>query len=256
MKIIRFNAFAALFFALFGFMSCHNEDIITLDSTQILNQTLVPTTYSFVWNGNILEQRTDVSAVFEPVSGLSDKMEMTVAGIIPSTEEDLKLDVNVTSTSDEIQYAGKVNDSRYELNVSGIYFPSNSGHYFKMKCAYQVLSGIAFDTPYEVISEQKDDTNSKMLLTFKNDGTVTVDVETNKDGKITTANLVLTNYWLSKNQGQVILELNESQALSLATQWETISGEDICNLIIQYGDTNRYALYMKTLSDNNLELAK
>lgn len=65
-----------------------------------------------------------------------------------------------------------------------------------------------------------------------------------------------TNYWLSKIQGQVVLELNESQALSFATHWNAITGEDISNLIIQYVDTNRYALYMKALSDNNLELAK
>lgn len=156
--------------------SCHDDDASLLDSSQMLNQTLVPTTYSFVWNGNILEQRTDVSASFNAVSGLSDEMEMMVSGIIPSTDENLQLDVSVTSTSDEIQYVGKVNDSRYELNISGIYFPSASGHYFKMKCAYQVLSGVIFDTPCELISEQEVVANSKILLTFKNDGTATVDV--------------------------------------------------------------------------------
>lgn len=121
--------------ALLVLASCHDDDASVLDSTQMLNQTLVPTTYSFVWNGNIVEQRTDVSATFTAVSDQSGKMKMTISGIIPSTDEDLSLDVNVASTSDEIQYEGKMDDSRYDLNVSGVYFPSpSSGHYFKMKC--------------------------------------------------------------------------------------------------------------------------
>lgn len=242
--------------ALLVLVSCHDDDASVLETSQMLNQTLVPTTYSFVWNGNILEQRTDVSATFATAVGQSNKMEMIIAGIIPFVDEDLVLDVNVTSTSDEIQYIGKVNDSRYDLSVSGIYFPSPSSHYFKMKCTYQVLGGVAFDSPCELVSESKTDTNSKVLLTFKADGKVAVDVKINKDGKTTTANLMTANYWLSKNQGQVILELSESQALSLVTNWKTITAENISNLMIQYGDTNRYALYMNTLSDYKLELIK
>ncbi len=242
--------------ALMVLASCHDDDASVLDSTQMLNQTLVPTTYSFVWNGNIVEQRTDVSATFTAVSEQSGKMKMTISGIIPSTDEDLSLDVNVASTSDEIQYEGKMDDSRYDLNVSGIYFPSpSSGHYFKMKCNYQVLSGVALDTPLELVSADKNDDRSEVILTFKNNGKVNVDITVYKDDKETTTNFLIS-YWLSKNQGQLILELNESQALSLATNWKTITGEEISDLMIKYGDTSRYALYMKSFGDTQLKLVK
>lgn len=243
----------ALLTALLVLASCHDDDASVLDSTQMLNQTLVPTTYSFVWNGNIVEQRTDVSATFAAVSEQADKMKMSISGIIPSTDEDLTLDVGVTSKSDEIQYEGKLNVSLYGLNVSGIYFPSPSGHYFKMKCNYQVLSGVTFDTPCELVAGDKNDNKSEVLLTFKNNGKVNVDITVWQDGKETT-NSFLTSYWMSKNQGQVILELTENQALSLVTSWNTITGEDINSLMIKYGETNRYALYMESFSDSQLKL--
>lgn len=242
--------------ALLVLASCHDDDSSVMDTSTMLNQTLVPTTYSFVWNGSLKEQRTDVCAVFHAIDGKTDQMQMNISGIIPSVDEDQMLQVNVSPKTDEVQYAGQFTDSRYELAVNGSWFPYENGNYFKMKCTYKILGGLVFDESSELIPEHTvEKNNQRILLTFKNDASLNIEVEKTEEGKVTMSSLTTASYWFSKQEGKVIIDLTETQASSLAEKWLEITGDDLYGNMQRYKDFNRYALYVnvtKSETNNNL----
>lgn len=238
------RAIGAFLSALLMFTSCHDDNSTVLSSTLIENQTLVPSSYSFIWNDRIVEKRTDVSANFVLVQGQTDKMKMTIAGIIPSVNEDLTLDVDVVGKSDEVQYQGKVDDTRYNLDVRGIYFPSTTGHFFKMKCNYSVKSGVNIEEAYDFFTPHKLNEKSGLKVMFKNDGTLDLNITVVNDKDVSSASQINTSYWLSKKEGQLIIELSEVQAATFVARWKEITGDDIANILMKYGDTDRYALYV------------
>ncbi len=255
-RMIHFpKILGALLTALLVLASCHDDDSSVMDSAGMLNQTLVPTTYSFMWNGSLKEQRTDVSAVFRAIDGKTDQAQMTISGIIPSADEDQTLQVTVSPQSDEVQYAGQFTDPRYELAVNGSWFAYTNGNYFKMKCTYKVLGGVVFDAASELVPPQRTEELAKVFLTFKNDGTAVLDYEYTKDGKTTTSTLLTVNYWFSKDANKVILEFTEVQASTLSEKWLLVAGEDIMDRMVKFKDFSRYALYLnvtETENNNNL----
>lgn len=116
----------------------------------MLNQELVASNNSFVWNGTKPWRKDDVKAKFEAIEEDSTKLKMTISGIVPSSNDDIQLVVDVYPQSDEIQYQGKVENSDYDMTVSGIYFPSKSvvGHYFKLKVEYNVVKDDLLKQPF------------------------------------------------------------------------------------------------------------
>lgn len=256
-RMIHFpRILGALLAALLVLASCHDDDSSVMDSAGMLNQTLVPTTYSFMWNGSLKEQRNDVSAVFRAIDGKADQAQMTISGIIPSADEDQTLQVSVSPQTDEVLYVGQFTDPRYELAVNGSWFPYTNGNYFKMKCTYKVLGGVVFDVASELVPSQGNNGSHKLLLTFKNDGTVVVDDAYVVDGKSTAVTLMTVNYWFSKEVNKVILEFNEAQVSTLNEKWKELTGdEEITGHVVKYKETGRYALYLnvtETENNNNL----
>ena len=129
--------------AIVAFASCSDDDNSGVMSRKLLlNQELLASNYSFIWNGVTSPRKDDVKAKFEAVEGDTTKMKMTISGIIPSSDDDIQLVVDVLPLSDEIQYQGKVKSQDYNMTVSGSYFPSKSdvGHYFKLKVVYDVAN--------------------------------------------------------------------------------------------------------------------
>ncbi len=122
--------------AILTFASCSDDDNASVLSSKVmLNQELVASNYSFIWNGETSPRKNDVKAKFEAIGGDSTKMKMTISGIIPSSDDDVQLVVDVLPQSDEIRYQGKVESQDYNMTISGVYFPSKSdvGHYFIVK---------------------------------------------------------------------------------------------------------------------------
>ncbi len=244
--------------ALLVLTACHDDSTNVMDSSAMVNQTLVPTTYSFMWNGSLKEQRTDVSAVFHAIDGKTDQMmQMSISGIIPSVEEDQTLQVSVSPQTDEVQYAGQFSDPRYELAVAGSWFPYTNGNYFKLKCTYKILSGVVFNEPSELVLPQRTEEYPKIYMTFDENGTVIVDYAYMQDKDLKVTELMTVNYWFSKQNGKVILDLTEAQASTFSEKWHMVSGDIILDQIVRYKDFSRYALYInltETETNNYLTL--
>lgn len=242
--------------ALLVLASCHDDDSSMMDTSAMLNQSLVPTTYSFMWNGSLKEHRTDVCAVFYAIDGKTDQMQMNISGIIPSVDEEQTLLVDVSPQTDEVQYAGQFTDSRYELTVNGSWFPYENGNYFKLKCTYKILDGLVFDEPSEwVPNHTVEKNNQRIFLTFKDDASLDIEVEKTEEGKVTMSSLATVSFWFSKQEDKVIIDLTETQASSLAAKWLEITGDDLFDNMQRYKEFNRYALYLnvkKSENNNNL----
>lgn len=132
--------------------ACSNDDEAGVLSTKsMLNQELVASNYSFIWNGVTSPSKKDIKAKFESVSGDSTKMKMTISDLISSSDGEIQLVVDLLPKSDEIQYQGQVTNSDYSLIVSGTYFPSTStkGYYFGLTCAYNVVRDQLCEQPFE-----------------------------------------------------------------------------------------------------------
>ena len=137
--------------AIVAFTACSDDDNVSVLSAKcMLNQELVASNNSFVWNGTKPWRKDDVKAKFEAIEEDSTKLKMTISGIVPSSNDDIQLVVDVYPQSDEIQYQGKVENSDYDMTVSGIYFPSKSvvGHYFKLKVEYNVIKEDLVKQPF------------------------------------------------------------------------------------------------------------
>ena len=137
--------------AIVAFTACSDDDNVSVLSAKcMLNQELVASNNSFVWNGTKSWRKDDVKAKFEAIEEDSTKLKMTISGIVPSSNDDIQLVVDVYPQSDEIQYQGKVENSDYDMTVSGIYFPSKSvvGHYFKLKVEYNVVKDDLLKQPF------------------------------------------------------------------------------------------------------------
>lgn len=252
----------------------------------MLNQELVASNNSFVWNGTKSWRKDDVKAKFEPVEGDTTKMKMTISGIIPSSDDDIQLIVDVLPKSDEIQYQGKVERNDYDMTVSGIYFPSRSyvGHYFKLKVEYNVTNANFVDKSYDfnlqkvctsiprwpsgnitvdgqdypkrVLAETVLEgmtklyakTDSVVELTFSKDGNLSVNLLNMSKGKQVTTNLVTPKYWFAS--GNLMLEFTKEQAETFAKKFLNKNVDDVESLFTRYLDTDRYFLKASRIAAN------
>lgn len=264
-------------------VACSDDDNTPAISTkQLLNQDLVASNYSFIWNGVTSSRKDDVHAKFEAVAGDSTKMNMTISGIIPSSDEDLHLVVDVASEGDEIHYQGKVDNPYYDLTVSGIYFISRSsvGHYFKLKCEYNVVKEALSDKAYTfnlkkgctgvrgsdqriltvdgeeysyaqladiVLKGMTDlyaEKDSVARLSFSDDGKLALDLLNQAKGETTVTNFMTIKYWLTNTHNELILEFTKAQALSFIQKFlkTDATDDDIEKLFTKYQDEDKYVL--------------
>lgn len=291
MNAYRFlKKYVLVLFAVLACVACSDDDNTpTISTKQLLNQDLVASNYSFIWNGVTSSRKDDVHAKFEAIAGDSTKMNMTISGIIPSSDEDLQLVVDIASEGDEIHYQGKADNPYYDLTVSGIYFNSRSsvGHYFKLKCEYNVvkedlndktytfnfkkgctaakvgdatsvtidgseydynqLTGIALKGMTDLYAEK----DSAVQLSFSNNGKLTFDLLNQAKGETTVTNLMTIKYWLSKNSNEIILEFTKAQALSFIQKFlkTDAADDDIEKLFTKYEDEDKYIL--RAICGNN-----
>lgn len=263
-----------------AFASCSDDDNAGVMSSKVmLNQELVASNYSFIWNGVTSPRKDDVKAKFEAINGDSTKMKMTISGIVPSSDDDIQLVVDVLPQSDEIQYQGKVENSDYDMSVSGVYFPSRSsvGHYFKLKVVYNVIRQSLLEKPfvfnftkgcagvtqgdsgssvidgqeysnYELAERLLSETtklyaksDSAMQLTFTNDGKLSIDMLNHVKGETSVTNLMSIKYWLT-TRNELTLEFTKAQATAFAEKFLDAKVQDIESLFTKYDDTDRYIL--------------
>lgn len=273
--------------------ACSNDDEAGVLSTKsMLNQELVASNYSFIWNGVTSPSKKDIKAKFESVSGDSTKMKMTISDLIPSSDGEIQLVVDLLPKSDEIQYQGQVTNSDYSLTVSGTYFPSTStkGYYFGLTCAYNVVRDQLCEQPFEfdfkngctsvqsgddrfttiddveysykVLAEKtlsgmtglyaKANIGSK--LTFSKDGVLAIDLlSESKGGEIVEANLMNIKYWLP-NANELLLEFTEAQAKTFIEKFLKADTYDIESLFTKYNEEDRYILRAAYLCDGKLSI--
>ncbi len=258
----------------------------------MLNQEFVASNYSFIWNGITSPRKDDVKAKFEALEGDTTKMKMTISGIIPSANDGIELVVDVLPQSDEIQYQGKVENSDYDMTVSGVYFPSKSvvGHYFKLKVVYNVIKENLIKQPFEFhlkkacTTVKGDDskattidgveysnyelaqnalagmarfyakTDSVAKLTFSNDGTLSIDMLTNNKGETFSSNLMTIKYWLTNLQGDMILEFTKAQAESFIAKFLNEDATDVETLFVKYREEDKYVLRATYQVDGKLSI--
>ncbi len=264
-----------------AFASCSDDDNAGVMSSKVmLNQELVASNYSFIWNGVTSPRKDDVKAKFEAINGDSTKMKMTISGIVPSSDDDIKLVVDILPQSDEIQYQGKVENSDYDMSVSGVYFPSKSsvGHYFKLKVVYNVIKddllkqpftfnfkrgcttvkcgdarsmtidGVEYTYPQlaeKALSGMTDlytKTDSVAKLTFSNDGALAIDMLSNNKGETVSSNLMTIKYWLTNQSHDMILEFTKAQAESFIAKFLNEDTPDVETLFTQYKTEDKYIL--------------
>lgn len=291
MNAYRFlKKYVLVLFAVLVCVACSDDDNTpTISTKQLLNQDLVASNYSFIWNGVTSSRKDDVHAKFEAIAGDSTKMNMTISGIIPSSDEDLQLVVDVASEGDEIHYQGKVDNPGYDLTVSGIYFNSRSsvGHYFKLKCEYNVLKEDLSDQAYTfnfkkgctaakvgdatsvtidgveydynqltdiVLKGMTDlyaEKDSVVRLSFSNDGKLSFDLLNQANGETTVTSLMTIKYWLTSTSNEVILEFTNAQALSFIQKFlkTDATDDDVEQLFTKYQDEDKYIL--RAICGNN-----
>lgn len=275
-----FLKYVLVLFGVLAFASCSDDDNAGVMSSKVmLNQELVASNYSFIWNGVTSPRKDDVKAKFEAVEGDSTKMKMTISGIVPSSDDDIQLVVDVLPQSDEIQYQGKVENSDYDMTVSGVYFPSISsvGHYFKLKVVYNVTKQGLLEKPFvlnfkkgcaavtqgdsdtsvidgqeysnfELAAKVLDETSklyaktdSAMQLTFTKEGDLSIDILNNVKGETSVSNLMSIKYWLTASN-ELALEFTKAQATTFAEKFLDANVQDIESLFTKYEDTDRYIL--------------
>lgn len=281
MKTYRFLRNILLVLAIVTFASCSDDDNTGAMSRKLLlNQELVASNYSFIWNGVTSPRKDDVKAKFEAVEGDTTKMKMTISGIIPSSSDDIQLVVDVLPLSDEIQYQGKVESQDYNMTVSGVYFPSKSdvGHYFKLKVVYDVANANFLDKSYrfnfkkgctaipransgdftidDVVSSKASvaenvlsgmtnlyaKTDSVVEFNFAKDGTLSLDILNTVKGESVTTNWMTPKYWFASDSQMLVLEFTKEQATAFVTKFLNKSGDNILSLFSAYGDTDKYIL--------------
>ena len=96
MKVYSFfKKYVLVLLGVLAFASCSDDDNAGVMSSKVmLNQELVASNYSFIWNGVTSPRKDDVKAKFEAVEGDSTKMKMTISGIVPSSDDDIQLVVD------------------------------------------------------------------------------------------------------------------------------------------------------------------
>lgn len=277
---VFFLKYVLVLLAVVAFASCSDDDNTGVMSSKVmLNQELVASNYSFIWNGVTSPRKDDVKAKFEAIEGDSTKMKMTISGIVPSSSDDIQLVVDVLPQSDEIQYQGKVENSDYDMTVSGVYFPSRSvvGHYFKLKVVYNVIRQSLLEKPfvfnfkkgcagvtqgdsgssmidgqeypnYELAENLLSETtqlyakaDSAMQLTFTNEGKLSIDMLNNIKGETSVTNLMSIKYWLT-TRNELTLEFTKAQATTFAEKFLDTNVQDIESLFTRFDNTDRYIL--------------
>lgn len=282
MKVYSFfKKYVLVLLGVLAFASCSDDDNAGVMSSKVmLNQELVASNYSFIWNGVTSPRKDDVKAKFEAVEGDSTKMKMTISGIVPSSDDDIQLVVDVLPQADEIQYQGKVENSDYDMTVSGVYFPSRSsvGHYFKLKVVYNVVKEALLKQPFTFnfkkvctavksgdarfmtidgveyaysqlaestlsgMSNLYAKTDSVAKLTFSNDGKLTIDMLSNNKGETVSSNLMTIKYWLTNQSHDMILEFTKAQAESFTAKFLNVGTPDVERLFTKYKSEDKYIL--------------
>lgn len=276
-----FKKYVLVLLAVVALASCSDDDNTGVMSSKVmLNQELVASNYSFIWNGVTSPRKDDVKAKFEAIEGDSTKMKMTISGIVPSSDDNIQLVVDVLPQSDEIQYQGKVENSDYDMTVSGVYFPSVSsvGHYFKLKVEYNVVKDDLLKQPftfnfkkgcttiksgdarfmtidgveyaYSQLAESTlsgmtslyAKTDSAAMLTFSNDGKLSIDMLSNNKGETVTSNLMTIKYWLTNQNHDMILEFTKAQAESFIAKFLNADNSDVETLFTKYESEDKYIL--------------
>ena len=79
MKVYSFfEKYVLVLLGILVFASCSDDDNAGVMSSKVmLNQELIASNYSFIWNGVTSPRKDDVKAKFEAVEGDSTKMKMT-----------------------------------------------------------------------------------------------------------------------------------------------------------------------------------
>lgn len=274
--------------ALLAFVSCSDDDNASvLSSKAMLNQELVASNYSFIWNGETSPRKDDVKAKFEAIDGDSTKLKMTIFGVIPTSNDDIQLVVDILPQSDEIQYQGKVENPNYDMTVSGVYFPSKSsvGHYFKLKIVYDVVNTDFVGKSYQfnfkkgctaiprantsdfiidgveyskvavaenVMSEMTKlyaSTDSVLSLSFAKDGSLSMDILNTVKGQPVSTNWITPKYWFSASDKVLVFEFTKEQATAFATKFLDKKGS-MENLFIKYDGTDKYILKVRYYTMN------
>lgn len=274
--------------ALLAFVSCSDDDNASvLSSRAMLNQELVASNYSFIWNGETSPRKDDVKAKFEAIDGDSTKLKMTILGVMPSSDETIQLVVDVYPQTDEIQYQGKVENPNYDMSVSGVYFPSksNAGHYFKLKIVYNVVNTDFVDKSYQfnfnqgctvvprsnggklviddteyskidvaehVLSEITKlyaSTDSVLALNFAKDGSLSLDILNIVKGQMVTTNWITPKYWFSTSDKALVFEFTKEQATAFATKFLD-KKNSMENLFTKYDGTDKYILKVRYYTMN------
>lgn len=272
------NIFLAL--AIIAFTACSDDDNSGVMSyKRMLNQELSASNYSFIWNGVTSPTKNDVKAKFESIDGDSTKMKMTIIGLIPSSDGEIQMVVDVLPKSNEILYQGKVENSDYSLAVNGKYFPSTSqrGYYLGLTCVYNVSRDQLCDQPFEFDfkngctsvtggdggSTTIDDveyanaelaektlagmtgiwkkTNIGAKLTFSKGGELDIDLLSESKGKVVENNLMDIKYWLPNHQ-EMVLEFTEAQAKTFVTTFFKDVATDVEHLFTKYDESDKYVL--------------
>lgn len=274
---------------LLTFVSCSDDDNASVLSSKVmLNQELVASNYSFIWNGETFPRKNDVKAKFEAIDGDSTKLKMTISGVIPSSDDDIQLVVDVLPQSDEIQYQGKVESSNYDMTVSGTFFPSKSsvGHYFKLKIAYDVVNTDFVDKSYQfnfkkgctvvprandgkfvidgveyskaavaenVLSEMTKlyaSTDSVLKISFAQDGSLSLDMLNPVKGQTVTTNWITPKYWFASSEKAFVFEFTKEQAEAFATKFLNKNSESMETLFTKYEGTDKYILKARYYTTN------
>lgn len=267
--------------AILTFASCSDDDNASVLSSKVmLNQELVASNYSFIWNGETSPRKNDVKAKFEAIGGDSTKMKMTISGIIPSSDDDVQLVVDVLPQSDEIRYQGKVESQDYNMTISGVYFPSKSdvGHYFKLKVVYDVANADFLDKSYKFNFKKGcttmpransgdftiDDivyskasvaenvllgmtnlyakTDSVVEFNFAKDGTLALDILNTVKGQTVSTNWITPKYWFASSDKVLVFEFTKDQAEAFTSKFLDKSGGDMDALFTNYEGTDKYIL--------------
>lgn len=289
MKVRSFFKNIFILSAIVAFTACSDDETASVLSTKtMLNQELVASNNSFVWNGTKSWRKDDVKAKFEAIEGDTTKMKMTISGIVPSSDDDIQLIVDVYPKSDEILYQGKVENNDYDMTVSGLYFPSRSsvGHYFKLKIAYDVVNANFMDKSYNfnlkngcvsipransgelTIDGQtysKGDVANNVLsgmtklyakkdsvveFTFAKDGSLSLDLLNNSKGNTVTSNLITPKYWFVPTDNILVFEFTKEQAETFAEKFLNKNVDNIESLFTKYLDTDKYILKARYYTEN------
>lgn len=281
MKAYSFFKNIFLLLVILAFTACSKDDnnVGVLSSKTMLNREMVASNYSFIWNGVTSPTKKDVKIKFEEIDGDTTKMKMTISDLIPSSDGEIQLVVDVVPKSGEIDYQGKTENSEFTMAVSGSYFPSTStkGYYLAMTCVYNVIIDKLCDQTFEFdfdngcTSVNSGNTGSTTIdgteytytelaektlagmtdvwsktyicakLTFSKGGELAIDLSSEKNGEVVTTNLMNIKYWLP-NHSEMVLEFTEAQAKTFVTTFLNDSYLGFENFFTKYKDCDKYVL--------------